>query len=100
MIRFQVIALVTAALLACAPAYTQSAASVQGTELYNVTGLKNIVVFPDRSSCFRNNSGCKYHYSAGRQFQIDAFIDQINDVFRATDETGASQDLSYDWSDI
>jgi hypothetical protein len=72
----------------------------EGIQAYKVTGLRRVIAFPDSSQCFRDNSGCTYRFESGRRFQIASFYRQVMDVFKATDETGASHDLPYDWKDI
>jgi hypothetical protein len=72
----------------------------EGIPAYKVTGLRRVVAFPDSSQCYRDNSGCTYRFESGRRFQIASFYRQVRDVFKATNETGTSHDLPYDWKDL
>jgi hypothetical protein len=67
---------------------------------FRTMGLSRAVTYDDKAKCFKDNSGCTFRYISGRRFSVDAYYEQVQDVFNATDETGARQDLDYNWSDI
>ena len=77
-----------------------NAAVVEQAQLYRIEGLQNVKVYPDDSPCYRDNSGCNYIFSSGRQFTIASFYRQVEDVFKSTDESGQEQDLEYDFKGI
>lgn len=65
-----------------------------------VVGLERVVTYPASSECFEKNAGCNYHYESGRKFLLALYTQQIQDVFRVTDETNHIHELSYDWRSI
>ena len=67
---------------------------------FRTMGLSPAVTYDDKAKCFKDNSGCTFRYISGRRFSVNAYYRQVQDVFNTTDETGARQDLDYNWSDI